>query len=208
MITYPLDFTELLVPARIEWRAEDVVGFSESPFTRAQQLYAWDADLLALTVTFPPCLREDAEELVAQLLALRGMEGTFLLRPFGNRSPRGSGAAETPVVDGGDQAGAQLATTSWTPSGTNLLKRGDWFGVTEDGIERLHKVLSAVDADANGDATLDIWPRLRAAPADAAALTLVDPVGRFRLASNARRWSVEEAVIYGLSFDAIEDLSA
>jgi hypothetical protein len=207
-ISYPLDFTELLVPAQIEYTAEDLVGMSQSPFTHAMQFYSWGSDVLRFSVSFPPSERADAEALIANLLALRGMEGTFLMRPWANGTPRGSaGVSAAPMVNGGDQAGGSLVTDGWTPSSVGLLLPGDWIGLEEEGVERLHKVLSSVSSDVYGGATLDIWPRLRAAPNDAAPITIINPTGRFRLASNSTRWSIELATKYGISFEAVEDLA-
>jgi hypothetical protein len=207
-ISYPLDFTGLLKPARVRFIADDVVGESVSPFTRQQQVYNWQADELRVEIDFPPAERAEADDLIANLLALRGLTGTFLMRPPGYRTPRGAGAAETPVVMGAQSAGAAiLETDGWTPGSANRLLRGDWIQVLgDDGVKRLHKVLAPVNPNAYGAATLDIWPRLRFAVSDNAAITLVDPVGTFRLASNERAWTIEVAMIYGLQLSAVEVL--
>lgn len=204
-ISYPLDFTSLLMPARIRWIADEVVGESVSPFTLNEQLYDWNAARLGFHASFPPCVRADAEELVAHLLALAGRAGTFLYWPPANRSPRGSGASDSPVVMGSGTARARtLATDGWTAGASGLLLRGDWFQVGSGTSSRLHKVLSPVNADAYGAATLDIWPPLREDLADGDPLVLVDPKGTFRLAENVRAWDIDLATIYGVELDAVE----
>jgi hypothetical protein len=68
---------------------------------------------------------------------------------------------------------------------------------------RLHKVLIEAASDANGKATLDIWPRLRESPPDFSALILTDAKGTFRLRESAG-WNLDELLHYGISFKAIE----
>jgi hypothetical protein len=48
---------------------------------------------------------------------------------------------------------------------------------------------SPVNSDANGDATIQIWPSLREAPAAGDPVVLKQPRGLFRLAKNDRGWS-------------------
>lgn len=83
-----------------------------------------------------------------------------------------------------------------------------WGASVDDGVtgRRLHKVLSPVDADEDGFATLDIFPRLRETPDELSVVNLQWPRGEFRLADNKREWSVDVAKLYGLGFKAIEAL--
>ncbi len=70
--------------------------------------------------------------------------------------------------------------------------------------KRLHKVLQDVTSNSSGEATLDIWPRLRYSPADLAMVTTVNAQGTFRLASNERGWSVGPDKVYDIGFSAVE----
>jgi hypothetical protein len=68
---------------------------------------------------------------------------------------------------------------------------------------RLHKSLTEVSSDANGKASVDLWPRLREAPPDFSALVLTDAKGTFRL-REAPGWTLDEMLHYGISFKAME----
>lgn len=71
---------------------------------------------------------------------------------------------------------------------------------------RLHKVLNDASSDGSGNVTLDIWPRLREATTDFARIYTVNPVGTFRLAQALREWTLDQALTYGIDFQAIEAL--
>lgn len=189
----------------MQFRGGSVVGVSTSPFSREQQVYAHQGDWWEVDVSLPAMKRADAEPWVAFLLALNGREGTFLLGEPINTAPRGVGTG-TPLVKGASQTGRTLLTDGWTISQTGILKAGDWFQLGTGSSSRLHKVVQDADSDGSGNATLEIWPRLRVSPADNAALTVSSPKGVFRLAGNMREWSLEQAAIYGLSFSCVEAL--
>jgi hypothetical protein len=65
-------------------------------------------------------------------------------------------------------------------------------------------VLTDANSSAGGAVTLDIWPHIRVAPADNAAVTVSDAKGLFRLSSNEQAFSINEAAIYGMTFAAME----
>ena len=208
-ISYPRDLPSQLKVARAIFTASARAGVNESPFTAEEQIYVHQGELLEIEISCPPMsgLRNaarQAEEVVAWGLSLNGKEGSFLLPPPGyGLGARGS-LAGTPVVMGGGQSGKVLATDGWTPSAANVLKAGDWFQLGTAGSSHLHKVVQAASADVYGQANLDIWPRLRDTPSDNDALTVLNPRGLFRLADGAWTWSIELALLYGISFRARE----
>jgi len=106
-----------------------------------------------------------------------------------------SGTATSATVTG--NAGDN--TISVTMTGTTLA--GDMIQIGTGADATLHKVL----VDQSGNGALEIWPALRKART-AAALTLANAQGVFRLASNDVAWSVDEASIYGISFSAVEKI--
>lgn len=61
---------------------------------------------------------------------------------------------------------------------------GDYIQLGSLSSARLHKVISDSIVDSSGVATLDIWPALRTSYTDGATVTIDNPVGVFRLASN------------------------
>jgi len=135
------------------------------------------------------------------------------------------------IFDGAGGGAGQVCnlTTSWkrfsvsrtlgaSPSVVGLLIGGGASWVVAEGAidvwgaavwaadqdARLHKNLTTAASDANGKATLDIFPRLREAPPDFSAIITASPVGLFRLAENRVAWDIDEAKTYGIGFKAVE----
>jgi len=175
-ISYPISLPAAFAMARLTIRANNTVGESVSPFSAAQQVYEHPGQWWEADVQLPPMARADAEDVLAAFLSLRGKYGTFLLAAP-NATARGAGGG-TPVVDGASQTGHTLAV------------RGGPLSAT----------------DGTGDATLDIWPRLRSSPADGATVTIASCKGLFQLADNRVEYDIEPAMIYGYSFACRERL--
>lgn len=204
-ITYPLALPPTPYAASVRMRARSVVGVAESPFTFAGEVQQhqgqrWEAD-----IDLPPMRQTVAETWVAWLLSLNGRQGTFLMGDPAQLRPRGS-AGGSPQVAGAGQTGQTLAIDGCTPSMTGWLLPGDVIQLGTGADARLHKILARADTDGSGQVTLDLWPRLRSAPADNAVVTVSSCVGLWRLASNEMGWSVGIAKIYGISFVAVEAL--
>lgn len=206
-ITYPLSLPSVQF-ARVRYGAQSAVGVTESPFTFAQQGQSHQGQAWkGWEVTYPPLERADAEDVVGFLLALNGREGTFLMGPAVGRTARGTWAG-SPVVNGAGQSGNTLAIRGLTDGATG--KAGDWLQLGSGASARLHKLTQAFTASGSptGQVTLDLWPRLRAAPADGATVTVSNPLGLWRLDAPQVSWDVGEAQIYGVSFTCSEALGA
>jgi len=135
----------------------------------------------------------------AWFLSLNGMEGTFWLTPSLDATARGV-ATGTPLVNGASQTGQSLVTDGWTISQTGILKAGDWFQLGN----YLYNVMQDADSDGTGNATFDIWPDLRSAPADNDALTVSSPKGLFRLIDIPPVPYTVNQLGEGIQFQAIE----
>jgi len=181
-ISYPLTLPSHTGIQSITFRAVNTVGISQSPFTYAQQAVAHAGQRWEVDVTLPPMKRADAEQWVAWLISLRGQLGTFTLGDPIGTTPRGS-AGGTPLVNGASQTGGTLVIDGCTASQTGWLKAGDYIQLGSAGSATLHKVLQDADSDGSGNVTLDIWPYIRTAPVDDAAVTTSNTVGNFRLAA-------------------------
>lgn len=203
-ISYPLTFPSLGIKT-MTFRARNVVGMTASPFTGQQQVYKYQGEWWEAEVAMPPMKRADAETMIAFLLSLGGRYGTFNLGDPIGTSTRGVGTG-TPLVNGASQTGSSLITDGWTTETTGILKAGDWIQLGSGSTATLHKVLADVDSDASGNATIDIFPRIRTAPSDDATIVVSNTVGRWRLSSDATDYSVNEASVYGITFACIEAL--
>lgn len=179
------------------------VAAGESPFTREQQLQVHPGELWIFTLGLPPMSRAEAQPWEATLLALNGQEGSILLGYPTRETPLGS-VDGTPLVDGAGQSGRTVQTKGWTADASGVLLRGDMIGFGSDLTARMHMVVQDVNADPAGDAAIEIWPRLRYAPTDGAAVHTANVLGLFKLVNNVMPWELEGALERGLSLPVRE----
>jgi len=205
-ITYPLALPTVRGPARIDFHMNDAIGMSQSPFSAEQEIFENPAKFWTAEVTLGTMNRAEGETWIAWLAALFGRKGTFLMGDPLGAAPRGVGTG-TPKVNGNQAAFAvSLATKGWTPTTTGILLAGDWLQLGSGASTHLHKNLTDANSDGSGNATLDIWPPLRAAVLDNDAIVVSAAKGLFRLATNERVWTLEDVRVSGISFPALEVL--
>lgn len=206
-ISYPLNFPTAQAMRNITFRAASIIGVQPSPLTLEHTVYAWPGDGWEADVECPPMTAADAEPWVAGfLLALNGMEGTFLMGPAdaGQTAQRGTWAGASPLVVGAHAAGVRTVAVDGLSAGATG-KAGDWLQFGSGSASRLHKLVEDFTANGSGEGTAEIWPRTRVALADNAPVTLASPKAVWRLASNVRRWSIDLGQWYApLRFSCIE----
>ena len=134
---------------------------------------------------------------------MRGREGTFLLGDPLGATPRGS-AGGTPRVNGASQTGDSISIDGCTASQTGWLKAGDYIQLGSGAGSSLHKVLQDVSSNGAGQATIDVWPSIRTAPADNSTVVVSAGKGVFRLATSSTEWSINEIAHWGIVFPAVE----
>ena len=193
-LSYPLNTPTTIGIESIELRAVNAVAVSQSPFTYKQQVISHGGQKWEASVTIPSVHRDKAAEWKALLVGLKGQVGTFLLGDPDYATPQGTVSSCTLTGDAGDE------TVSVVMTGT--LKAGDYIQLGSGSSAKLHQVLE----DQNGSGSLEIWPALRS---DYTAATVVfnNPKGVFRLSNNVTSWSINNASIYGISFEAVEALT-
>ncbi len=196
-----ISFPTQPAPRQIELGMNDATAISRSPFTGSTQVVAWPgADFWDANIALPKMVGCDAAVWASFLAECRGMLNVFFLSDPAYKGPQGS-ASGTPLVNGSQAAMAtSLVTKGWTPSSFRLLLPGDYLQVGN----RLHRVLETVNSDANGDATITIWPSLRDALTDGEAIDLNHPQGLFRLASNRRSLTADETLLSAITLKAVE----
>ena len=192
-ITYPLALPTSIGIAEITLSANNAVAISQSPFTFQQQIIQHPGQRWTASVTIPPVRRDLAEPWVAFLLAMNGPVGTFLLGDPNAKAPRGTATSAT--ITGAARSSSPTITM------TGTLLAGDYIQIGSGVTATLHKVLQ----DKNGTGTVEIWPALRST-ASSATVTLTNTVGRFRLSGTQQSFNINDASIYGISFDAVEAL--
>lgn len=118
----------------------------------------------------------DAQLRVLQVFLdkLRGAAGRFYFSPL--TAQLGSLATTGGVtVDGGSQVGTTINTAGWDPSEVGVLKAGDCFSFDTAKGREMKRVQAPVDSDATGKATITFEAPIRTAPADLAAIEIVQP---------------------------------
>ena len=204
-ISYPLSLPTTIGIAQIELRAVNAVALSRSPFTFASQAHEYAGKMWQADVTLPPLKRDLAESWISFLMSLKGQRGTFFLNDPAAVTPRGSARnADTVTINGSTTSGNTLDIQSAPLSTTDYLKAGDYMQIGIGTSRQLFKVLTDVDTDGNGTATVDVCPNVRTTIVDNAPVTFESAKGVFRLSSNETSWSVNEASTYGITFGAME----
>ena len=207
--SYPLTLPTVTGIRAINLRARNVVGISQSPFTYKQQVVAHTGQRWEAEISLPAMTRAEGEEWVSFLVKLKGQQGTFLLGDPSASTPRGSAATTpgTPVVNGASQTGGSLTVDGLPASASNYLRAGDYIQLGTGSGATLHKVLNDVTSNASGEASLDLYPSIRTAPADDAAIVVSGAKGVFRLATNETNWSINEVTHFGITFSAVEAIA-
>jgi len=190
-LSYPLATPTTIGIESIELRAVNAVAVSQSPFTYKQQVISHNGQKWEASVNIPSVHRDKAAEWKAMLVGLKGQAGTFLLGDPDYATPQGT--VSSCVLSG--NAGEDNATVVMT----GTLKAGDYIQLGGGSSAKLHQVL----LDQDGDGTIQIWPSLRSTYSSA-TVTFNSPKGVFRLATNMTSWSINNASIYGISFEAVE----
>ena len=204
-VSYPLSLPTVTGIRNVHIRSINSVNYSRSPLTFEGQVQANAGQMWAADVSLPPMKRANAAVWVAWLTSLRGQYGTFLMGDPLCATAQGSArGTDIVTVNGAGQTGETLNITSNQLSATDYLKAGDYIQLGSAATATLHKVLEDVNTDASGNAALSLWPHIRTAPANGAAVTVENTVGRWRLDSNQSEWSVNEEAIYGMRFSATE----
>lgn len=192
-LTFPLSHPSTGIMS-VEMRTVNAVATSQSPFTYKQQIVSHGGERWEATVNLAPMRRDTAGAWKAFLTALRGPTGTFLLGDPTYCNPRGTVSAL--------EVSGNAGNSSVTVNMTGTLLAGDYFQLGTGSAARLHQVLE----DRDGSGAVEIWPALRSNYTLSEAI-YTSPKGVFRLASNVSSWTIDNAAIYGISFEAVEAIT-
>lgn len=201
-ISYPLSLPTTRAPRRIRIDMDSAVGFQPAPLTHEQTLYVWQGDCWHGMLEWGAMNVSDAGPVKAWLAALNGTEGTFLAGDPMLATPLGTWAG-TPLLNGAHAAGIKTLTVDGF-SAAATGKAGDYLQFGSGSTSRLHMVVVDFTANGSGQATIEIWPRLRAAYADNAPITKTNTQGLWRLATNLRGWDMADALISGIAVPIVE----
>ena len=184
----------------------DAVAVSQSPFTMQSQVLIWPGcDLWTCNFSLPAMAPAVAQVWQGWAGSLRGKVGQFQIGDPMRKTPLGSPSG-SPVVSSALVGASVIATTGWTANATNLLLVGDYLQIGY----RLHLVCGssaggAVNADASGHASIEIWPSIRDLISTSTAIVTSNCTGLFMLSENARSWSVDARHrLLAMSFKCME----
>lgn len=200
-ITYPITLPNHEF-ASIEWRSVNANIVSQSPFTYKQQIVSHGGQRWEATVNLPPMDRASAAAWKAALTSLKGSLGTMLLGDPNYARPRGTlrTSVSNPAQLSGTK-GETSATIAMSDDNDTLLA-GDYIQIGLDSDAELYQILE----DITGDGAVEIFPDLRSTYSNEPFQT-DDTRGVFRLANNVTSWSIDNASIYGISFDVVEAIT-
>ena len=153
-----------------------------------------------IKLAFPKMLIAQAAEWITVFNSLHGSFGSLYLPMYGRETIRGTGLG-TPVIDGANQTGTTLNLRGFTVSELGVLVAGDLFNIGSD----LYEVQRDVDSSVEGKGEVEIWPSLRSAPADGAAIITSNVSGVFRQDPEFEfNVDFNSASHYGFGWDGIE----
>ena len=207
MATYPLT-----IPSSPTWRTATLKmvfrdGLTRSPFSDVQQAFLWEGGLWQADITLPPMTDVTAGEWMAFFALLRGRSQTFLMGDPARQTPQGE-AGGTPLVAGASQTGYTLDIDGASLTQTDWLKAGDYIQLGSTSTTHLHMITEDADTNGSGEVTLSIWPQLRESPANNATVTVSGTVGIWRMAQSVAEFDINDAKHYGISFSAMEAVTA
>jgi len=202
-ITYPIALPTAQGFRRVTIAPQSRVAIFASPFTGQQQIYQHPAQFLTCSIELPPMVRADAATFVAALLSLQGQRGTFIFGDPAWTSPRGV-ATGTPLVNGNNQTGTALNTKGWSNSTANILRAGDWIQIGTGATRQLCMVLGDASSDGSGNATVNLFPRIRTAFANNTAITTASPTGVWRMIDDGQFLQDTDSLTRGIVINAVE----
>lgn len=179
---------------------EKATSSKDAPQALKRKVFQHTGGRWRLILTYPPLNRYQAKELQGFLHALEGEVGTFWFGDPLMNTPAGI-ASGTPLVNGAHSAGATtLSIKGFTPSTTNILRRGDHIQVGDN----LYVCKEDANSNGSGIVTIDISPRIRVAYSDGASVVLSNPKTKFRLENNFVSWSCGVDKMSDYTFEAVE----
>tara|TARA_R100001443_G_scaffold16766_4_gene27179 strand:- start:1127 stop:1726 length:600 start_codon:yes stop_codon:yes gene_type:complete len=171
----------------------------ESPLSNSIQVSELTGARWYATFNLPPMKKTNALEYIGFLQRLQGRVHSFYGYDANHRSPSGTIAGSTLLVNGASQTGTSLVLDGGANS-TLVLKAGDFFSVNNE----LKMVTADATTDGSGDVTVNFVPSLRSSPSDDASITTTNPVCTMKLTGDSTTYSINSSTIYGISFSGVE----
>lgn len=203
MTNYPMPSTPKPVSATLRMVSQNFA--TQSPFTFQQQVLNHPGRRWEIDVRLPPMKRATAAPWLAWLAQLDGTLNTFTAGDPLAATPQGEAAANGTAVGGA--LGANSVLVSSASAATTWLKAGDYFQLGSGESARLYMATEDSTVPSPGSFPLvnevTFWPPLSIAASEGGTVTVLNPVGAFRLASGTSQWTEEGAATYSLRFSGV-----
>jgi hypothetical protein len=185
-----IDLPEVLKRVvRLSWTMEANHGLAESAFTGTVQAQRGQLERWSFTMEFRKMNRAEAQGAIAFFMRLEGQLNRFRMADPAALKPLGKGTGN-PVASAATPAGSRtLSTSGWLPNVPGQLRAGDWVQIGD----QLSRVREDADSDADGNATLDLWPKLMLAVPEDTPIILRPAKGIFRFTSEAPSFDLTAA---------------
>ena len=183
----------------VEFGLENNNQVFESPLSNSIQVSELTGARWYGTFNLPPMSKTNALAYIGFLQRLQGRVHSFSGYDPNHRSPAGTIAGSTLLVDGASQTGTSL-TLDGAAASTLVLKAGDFFSVNSE----LKMVTADATSDGSGDITVNFVPSLRSSPSDNASITTTNPVCTMKLTGDSTTYNINNSTIYGISFSGLE----
>nr|BAR35095.1 hypothetical protein [uncultured Mediterranean phage uvMED] len=177
-LSYPLTFPSVgICEFALSFRKS--IGFTESPFSYAQQVHDFGGAKWEAQITIPPLSQADAQTFQAFLIGLEGRKGTFTM---GN--PLHTSALSRTAT--GNKGDTDITFSGSVPAGTYFSIANKLYITTE-----------------TGTTDVNIQPPLRA-NASSASVDFTQPLGTWRLSTNDVNWSTGKSRLTEFTFACVE----
>lgn len=160
-----------------------------------------------IEASWPPLTRDQAHELLAYLVTLRGRYETFDFVPPNTSTPRGAG--ESAVSDEDIQVYADRAaglgtlwTKGWDTSMANVMRKGDLIRFA--GHTKTYMVNQDLNSNSSGLCLTYLAPQLLSPIATDEVVSIADVPITCRLTSDLSSVTTDYAMRYGLSIQMEE----
>lgn len=158
-------------------------------------------EFLRVTLGFLNVEEPDRSLLRSFLASLYGRENRVIWYDVAHVQQGAFGG--TPLVAGASQTGKSIAIDGASNNITDWIVAGDWFSIGNV----LRMATANASSDGGGNVTISCWPRFQFAPTDNAAVTVVNPPGRFVLDSPSVTIVDKPGRMSDFSFSMIEDVA-
>jgi hypothetical protein len=189
-----------------QWSIIRTTGFTESPFTYAQQVSEFQGAKWTTTVTLPPMSKSDAGAWTAFFTQLHGRRGTFLIGDPDRKTIQGT-ASGVMSVNGVHAVGSySIVVDGLNASQSKAFKKGDYVQFGSGATSKLHMIVDDISTDGSGNATLQIEPSLKTALANNDVVTYANTKMVARMDSSDLGWQSNVNSLYQFSFSCSEAL--